>query len=248
MSPGDEGRRFLFGEIIKNKGIKEKEYTYMIFAPHIPIQGFFLGLSSGTVCLFSCAPVLTPYFLGEGKKTGGNFLSLIRFMMGRLLGYLLFGIIAWESGQTLLKFLPQREIFFGVVFIILSLFLAAYGLFDFRIPCAADAAAKSSALKFIRSGSALFPALLGFLTGINICPPFLMALADSSNTATLLGSVAFFFMFFLGTLPFFLPMPFLGLLTRFPQVRMVGKMTAVLMGAYYFYLGMMKCIGGMKIQ
>lgn len=238
-----EGRRLLFGEIIKNAEIKGEEYTSMSSAPHIPIQGFFLGLSSGTVCLFSCAPVLLPYLLGEGKKTGGNFLSLIRFMTGRLLGYLLFGIIAWEAGQTLFKFLPQSGIFFGAVFIILSLLLAAYGLFNFRTPCAAAAAAKS-----IPAGSAFFPVLIGFLTGINLCPPFLMALADSSNTATLLGSTAFFFMFFLGTLPFFLPMPFLGLITRFPQVRMVGKMTAVLMGAYYFYLGAMKCIGGMKIQ
>jgi hypothetical protein len=220
----------------------------MMNVPGLPLRGFFLGLSSGTVCLFSCAPVLVPYLLGEGRRTGGNFLSLGLYLAGRLAGYLVFGAVAWEAGRTLGKFFPGGELFFGAVLVVLSLLLVAYGILSFRTPCAGGAAVGSPALKSVRSGGVLFPVLLGFLTGLNLCPPFLAALADSSGAATLSGSLAFFLMFFLGTAVFFLPVPFLGVLSRFPQAAMVGRMTAVLMGAWYFHLGIMKCIGGMTIQ
>lgn len=59
------------------------------------MQAFLLGLSNGAVCLAYCAPVLIPYLLGEGKRISRNFAVLIRFLAGRLLGYLLFGIMAW---------------------------------------------------------------------------------------------------------------------------------------------------------
>ena len=60
----------------------------MMNVPGLPLRGFFLGLSSGTVCLFSCAPVLVPYLLGEGRRTGGNFLSLGLYLAGRLAGWM----------------------------------------------------------------------------------------------------------------------------------------------------------------
>ena len=60
------------------------------------MQAFLLGLSYGAVCVAYCAPVLVPYLLGEGNRTWRNYAVLLRFLAGRLLGYLLFGIMALQ--------------------------------------------------------------------------------------------------------------------------------------------------------
>ena len=53
------------------------------------MQGFFLGLANGTSCLALCAPVLIPFLLSEGNNVGQNLVTLLKFLGGRLGGYLL---------------------------------------------------------------------------------------------------------------------------------------------------------------
>jgi sulfite exporter TauE/SafE len=67
------------------------------------MEGFLLGLASGITCLAYCASVLTPFMLGEGNKIRRNGFVLAQFLLGRLLGYLLFGAAAWLAGQLLIK-------------------------------------------------------------------------------------------------------------------------------------------------
>ncbi len=86
---------------------------------------------------------------------------------------------------------------------------------------------------------------LGLATGLNLCPPFLLAVATAAEQATLLQSVLFFLTFFLGTSVFLIPAPFLGLLRGFPALQVVGKMAAGLIGAYYLYLGVTMLAGGL---
>lgn len=66
------------------------------------MQAFILGISNGAVCIAYCAPVLIPFLFGEGKGVWQNFSVVAQFLSGRLLGYLLFGVIAWAVGQTIL--------------------------------------------------------------------------------------------------------------------------------------------------
>jgi len=88
---------------------------------------------------------------------------------------------------------------------------------------------------------------LGFLTGINFCPPFLLAFSSSAHTNNLFQSILFFFLFFLGTSLFFLPTIFLGLLSFFSKLKTIGKMTAVVMSVYFFYRGIIMITGGIVI-
>jgi len=83
------------------------------------LQGFILGITSGTACLAYCAPLLVPVLLGEGKNIQRNYVILGQFLGGRLSGYLLFALLAWAVGFPL-SGLQDREVVFGVVYMVLA--------------------------------------------------------------------------------------------------------------------------------
>lgn len=206
-------------------------------------QGFLLGLASGSSCIAYCAPVLVPYFLGEGKSVQRNYLELLKFLAGRLLGYLLFGVFAWFIGRLILgDGSILREILLGFCNLLLAGLLFCYALFRLKTVCAAEA--PGGILRKLRLSPALWPIALGFLTGLNLCPPFLLAFLDSAQRS-LVGSLLFFLVFFIGTSLYFLPVPFVGFLNRFPAVQFVGKMTALVLAGYYFYTGLIMFGGGL---
>jgi hypothetical protein len=67
------------------------------------LDGFILGLSNGVACMATCAPVLIPYLLGEGKGIVRNYWVTGQFLFGRLLGYLLFAVLAWTISSAIIK-------------------------------------------------------------------------------------------------------------------------------------------------
>ncbi len=207
------------------------------------MQGLLLGLSSGTVCIAYCAPVLVPYLLGEGRNTRRNFFLLTEFLLGRLTGYLLFGILAWVTGRMLMEKIDHRGLILGLIYLVLSGFLASYGLRKTAGSCAARPLRSFWSRESIRD-SGVLPPLLGFITGLNLCPPFLLAFTSATGAGSLAGSVLFFLFFFVGTSVYFLPAPFLGALSRFELLRTVGKLSAVVVAVYYFYVGILMFGGG----
>jgi hypothetical protein len=89
---------------------------------------------------------------------------------------------------------------------------------------------------------------MGLLTGLNLCPPFLLAFAAAGENPTLTHSLLFFLSFFLGTTLFFLPIPLLGACKCIPSLKIIGKLAAVVMSIYYFYTGMLMIMGGIFIS
>ncbi|MFL7807625.1 MAG: sulfite exporter TauE/SafE family protein, partial [Anaerolineae bacterium] len=87
------------------------------------MQGFLLGLANGTTCLTFCAPVLVPYLLGEGKGVRKNLLTLLQFLIGRLGGYMLFGLAAWATGSLLLGATAGQGVLLGLVYVGLAALL-----------------------------------------------------------------------------------------------------------------------------
>ena len=67
------------------------------------MHGFLLGLANGTTCLVFCAPVLVPFLMHEGTSVYQNLVALLKFLGGRLGGYLLLGLLAWATGSLLLR-------------------------------------------------------------------------------------------------------------------------------------------------
>ncbi len=199
-------------------------------------SGFVLGLSTGAVCLAYCGPVIIPYILGEGKPISGNIGSLLLFLAGRLLAYLLIGLLAGLAGTTLLQPFATKHVFMGILYLILALLLIAYGFHRFREVCLGHG--NPNLKKYFGSR---FPIVLpvagGFVTGLNLCPPLLLAITDAVKTGNVGGSLVFFFLFFLGTMIYFLPVPFIAFFRRQHILRIIGKFAAILAGLLYFYKG-----------
>ena len=206
-------------------------------------QGLLLGLANGTVCVAYCAPVLVPYLLGEGRNVRSSFLVLGEFLLGRLSGYLLFGILAWLTHRMLLENPSRRELIVGAAYMILSGLLVMYGFSRPAKECAADRARSLFPDLFARN-AAVLPLALGFLTGLNLCPPFLLAFTGAAAGTSLGYSVLFFAFFFVGTSVYFVPAPLLGSIRRFGGLRTVGRMAGLVVALYYFYLGIVTFEGG----
>ncbi len=214
------------------------------------LNWLFLGLANGGACLATCAAVLVPLFLGEGRKVAENGWLMARFMAGRLAGYLLFGLLAWVLNWLILRDPAARSWIVGPAYLILAGLMLAYGLGKLRVACALPARplrAQLAKIPWLRPG---IPALFGLLTGLNLCPPFLLAFANAALNDTLAGSLGFFLAFFVGTSIYLLPVPLIGLFQRGSNtaaLQMVGRLAAALMAVYYALSGLAILLQGVDL-
>jgi len=202
------------------------------------MKGFLLGLANGTFCLVYCAPILVPYLLSEAKDVKRDFVTLLYFLIGRLLGYSVFAILAWITSVVVIQNLAGRTTILGVVYIALAILLIVYGFGNRELHCAG----KSTRIlkkKINARYQALLPVTLGLLTGLNLCPPFLLAFAAAVDKNSLWHCLLFFLAFFIGTSIYLIPLPAIGLLRRYDVLRHVGRLAAGIMGIYYIYFGLM---------
>ena len=199
-------------------------------------SGFLLGLSTGVVCLAYCGPVLIPFMMGEGNTINRNLRSVALFLAGRLVAYVLIGLLAGIIGSTLLQPSAIKTVFMGMVYILLSVLLIIYGFHRFREVCLGR-----SRLQFKKSKGRrwdfLVPLSGGFATGLNLCPPFLLAITGALDAGKVADSILFFIMFFIGTAVYFLPLPFIGFFRRQQVLRIIGKFAAIIAGIFYLYKG-----------
>jgi len=63
------------------------------------IQPFLLGLTVGIFCFTYCVPFIAPYIVAEQRKIKGNFKVILKFIFGRLGGYVLFsrGVVIFHG-------------------------------------------------------------------------------------------------------------------------------------------------------
>jgi hypothetical protein len=210
--------------------------------------GLLLGFASGATCLATCAPVLIPLFLGEASAPRKNSILLVEFLGGRLCGYLFFGCAAWSAGRFVFNGAALGARSTGYVTLGLGALMLAYGLLKFTSlrQSPGGAAAKSHtqclvspwrARWWLRDCPRLIPAALGLASGLNICPPFVVALSQGATSRSLAGSLLFFVSFFAGTSLFFVPVPFVGAFRRHQALTHAGALAAILVGLYYLYSG-----------
>jgi sulfite exporter TauE/SafE len=191
-------------------------------------QGFLLGLSTGVFCLGYCAPVLVPYVLAEARPQLGINLGLVgQFLLGRLAAYALSGLVAGYLGVQVGGSLPRWVIALSLMG--LSLLLVLYAL--------AQSLPRPGLCRFVRGHSARMSPVFGFLTGLNPCPPFLLATAYVFKDADPLGGALLFVAFFVGTSLYMLPLAFVGLLSRYEQIREVARLTAIIVGVVFLLMG-----------
>jgi sulfite exporter TauE/SafE len=199
-------------------------------------EGILLGLSTGSVCLAYCGPVLIPYLFGENKNITKNFSYVFIFLSGRLASYILIGIIAGIIGKIFLQPSHLTLLITGISYIALSILLIIYGFYQFKEICLGKTQNKL-AFSNGKDMSYLVPLTGGIMTGLNICPPFILAFAKAATLHDIAESIFFFIMFFIGTSLFFIPLPFLGFFKKQEALRIIGKFAAILAGLIYLYKG-----------
>jgi sulfite exporter TauE/SafE len=157
-------------------------------------------------------------------------------MGGRLAGYLIFAVIAWTAGTAATKNITNEKVVIAGIYIVLSVLMIFYG---FKRSVGKCVAKKASGWlgKLNINNQTMFVVILGLLTGLNLCPPFLIAFTEGTQAGTILGSILYFMAFFVGTSVYILPMAVLGLGSRVEALRYVGRLASGVMGIYYLYLG-----------
>jgi len=202
-------------------------------------EALALGFGSGPVCVASCGPVLLPWLGAEPRDlaTTGRLLAI--FLGGRLAGYLALAVVAWLAGLTLPVDLRTRTLIFGLANFGLAGLLGFSACFPHR-RCVSPPHERHPRLYQIGAADRFRPPAaltLGFLTGLNLCPPFVAAGVRAAATHSLPGALAFFALFFFGTCVWFLPSLAVSSLRRFSVVPAVARMTMGALAIYYAYLG-----------
>ena len=195
------------------------------------IESFLLGLSVGPVCVAYCSPVIVPLLSSSpGSTLSTHSFNILKFLSGRFIGYLLVGVLVGIVGGSVHRYIQGN--ISGVISIVLGVSLLYFGL-QRNFPewkfC--------RYFRYSNSGS-LFFVLMGFLTGLNLCPPFIAAVAGAIQTGTMRGSILYFSAFFLGTVVFFPGMIFFGWLSKIDSVRSIASVCMVISGAWFFFRGM----------
>ncbi|MEO0052248.1 MAG: sulfite exporter TauE/SafE family protein [candidate division WOR-3 bacterium] len=204
-------------------------------SPGLFVRAVMLGLSAGTSCLGFCLPVVLPVLAGSDRA--GFYPAAVRllsFLAGRLVAYLLFGILAGLAGARLSGPVFLRTAALPVIYLLLGGLMIIYGITVF------DPFTRLRFCRLIQSqlNSGRFPFLLGLLAGASPCPPFLLALATVLDYAGVLSGALFFLVFFLATSVYFLPLLFAGFLVRWDPPRSAARIVAVVTGFYFVVLAL----------
>lgn len=197
-------------------------------------KAFALGLSTGAFCMGFCAPVLMGLlFSRQDRQWTDNLKSIGLFLAGRLLAYLSFGIITFLIGeifgghQIFVNLLPIGETLIGLLMLIYSINMN----FPHWSFC-------QKTLKWSEGEGTLF--IAGIFTGMNLCPPFILAIGTAVQAGSLANSLLFFFIFFLTTSLYLLPFLFSGFISRSENIRSAARIVCGLTGGWYLLGGLGK--------
>jgi sulfite exporter TauE/SafE len=199
------------------------------------LEALLLGLSSGTYCILGCAPIAIPVFFSEQMNRRKNIVSTLLFMLGRLVGYLLFGALIGALGAFTINYLDpvlkRTMTHYAYIFVGLLLILAGL-LYNFP-----GLKLCNKLKKMYKFGLWVF--VYGLLTGLNFCPPFFAAAARVYGGGDILNGILYFLAFFLGTSLYFLPLFGIHLIKKHAQhFMLIARIVVLLMGIYFFlFLG-----------
>ena len=196
------------------------------------VEAVLLAVSTGPYCLVSCAPVALPFLFAEEMSGKQNAQYVTLFLVGRIVGYLLFAVLLWIVGRVLFSSLTSTggQVAHTIIYLVLGILMVTSGI-AYAFP-GKKVCAMAGVNRQVRRKAAIF----GFLTGLNLCPPFLAAAARVLEKANLGWGIAFFLIFFAATSIFFLPFFGVFWVQRYlVQIRSVSRIVLILVGVFYFF-------------
>ncbi len=183
------------------------------------LNALLLGLSTGIFCFTYCAPIFVPQILAENNKHN-NWEIFIQFHLGRFIAYIIFGaLFGWLGANVHTQFIKNYSQW---ILALLAFLLIAYGL-NLSPPHH-----RLCSLKYFKK--IRLPFVSGFLLGINICPPFLLALIYNFQAGGIKKGILFFAFFFLATTLYFIPLTFLGYLKPRQWLQQSARLAAIAVG------------------
>lgn len=194
-------------------------------------KALLLGLSTGPFCLGFCLPVLFPLTCAAGRGTlRGRARTLAEFSLGRLIAYLGFGALIGFLGQSMIA--PWSARIAGGAILCLALLLLGFGIMN-TFP----------RLGLCRHMQRILPTrgfsvLMGLFTGLNACPPFLLAVAYVFTLGDVGGGLAFFAVYFMVTSLYMIPMLFVGHAAKHAPVRWIAQISSLLAGVAFAWMGL----------
>ena len=195
------------------------------------IAGLSLGLSSGVYCLSGCALVMAPHLASGpdgGIRTG--LLSVLEFSCGRLVTYMLAGVLLFYIGPTLLA-TRSAQMLMGVAVLCLALLMFVQGVTrSFPVVSCCN---RLSGMLCLRR----YPFLAGMLSGAKLCPPLLLCLTQITNAGAVPQAIASTGGFFLGTLLVSLPLALAGPGAKWPAVRAGAAVASLFCGLWFASVG-----------
>jgi len=190
-------------------------------------EGLALGLTTGTLCLATCAPVYIPVILQKEQGMKSATWTVFQLSLGRFISYAGFGAISGAMGAAITGFIDLDNIIIGS-YIVVALYLIYSAIIQGRKEKGFCPAKKYS--KY--AGSAF---LLGLITGITLCPAFFGAFTRALDTGGAAGGAMLFIGFFAGTTLYFLPFGFLSYLTKKKVFRTIGIFASFLIAFWFLY-------------
>jgi len=195
-------------------------------------EGFLLGLTLGTTCLVTCAPVYGSLILSKENNVSTGVKTVFLISAGRFLSYALFGLLTGYAGSLIGDF-AERETMIAVSYLFVAAYLTYSALMQNRLEKKCCAPSRITKI----AGN---PFLIGVLTGISICPAFVGAIARGIETGGMTGGAMLFTGFFFGTTVYLLPLSFLSYFTKKKVFRYVGMTASILVACWFVYDGSSK--------
>ncbi len=190
-------------------------------------EGIVLGATLFPSCVLTCGPVYIPFILTrEEKGLRGGFTLLLKLMGSRFLAYIISGVVAGMVGGEIPE--RARTIATYIALVVLSILLFYNSL---KAPIIHGCSSRFLG-KAVRS-----PYIIGFLTGLNLCPPFLIALTEAARSAGAISGGLLFVGLAISSTILFVPLAFLNISKGMKTIVRFGQVLGVLMAFYFFAIG-----------
>ncbi|HOW28181.1 MAG TPA: sulfite exporter TauE/SafE family protein [Elusimicrobiota bacterium] len=194
-------------------------------------EGLGLGLATGGYCLGACAPMVVPYFLSEAPARWKDALGIVlKFLTGRLAAYLVFAAaVSWMGhrfrGDIPLSLLNVASVLAGILMVGYS------GIRTFSDKAFCRRLSEGKSLR-------MWPWAMGFLVGINVCPPLIAGAVRLLELGRVSSGILFFLAFFVGTSVYLLPVMLMKPWVRTERMMNIGRLAGFLSGGWFVVRGM----------
>ncbi len=187
------------------------------------VRGLLLGLSLGGTCLLTCGPVYAPYLMMRKINPTKSILSILEISLGRLIAYAAIGALLGWLG---LQIAPEHKLLvtaIGYMLVTVMLFVSAFRQNRRDKGCAVSK----------MTGFADRPFIVGLVTGINLCPPFLGVVVDAVDISGPVAGILVFVAFFVGSSIWLLPVIIFGIMSNKTFMRRVALWGSVVVGIWF---------------